>query len=117
MEHLSALLRYIFPPQDERIALTPANNGLISSLPWLPFTLAAFLSRKRGTELIRTAMIPFVPFIALRAAYGYRHTEPELVWYDWISGEFSRHASRRVHCSVFMVYNRHAQYLFNCANN
>ncbi|KAH7099458.1 membrane bound O-acyl transferase family-domain-containing protein [Auriculariales sp. MPI-PUGE-AT-0066] len=95
MEQFIEVLQWVFPPQAERIPITPANSSIVSSLPWLPFTLAAFLSRMRNTELLRAAIIPVAPFIALRAAYGYVYTEPTTNWYNWISGMLSIYAVAR----------------------
>ena len=67
---LQKVARYLIPPHHER---TPYNrsNVLYSGLPFLAVFLMAGLARRRGTWLIRLALLPVALALTLRIFFGY----------------------------------------------
>src|ERR1700733_7404448 len=67
---LQKVARYLVPPHHER---TPYNgsNVLYSGLPLLAIFLMAGLARRRGTWLIRLALLPVTLALTLRIFFGY----------------------------------------------
>lgn len=68
--NLHKAARYLVPPHDEREAIN-TSNALGSALPILSLFLMAGLARRRGTWLIRLALLPVALALTLRVSFGY----------------------------------------------
>lgn len=67
---LQKIARYLVPPHHERKPID-ASNVLYSILPVLSLLLMAGLARRRGTWLIRLALLPLALAVTLRMSFGH----------------------------------------------
>jgi len=83
---ISAFMSYLAPPQEARVPVTLSNLAGVVLLPWLPVMLAAYLSRKRNSHILRLGLVLLSPLLIMRVAFGYIILEPDFRWLNWING-------------------------------
>lgn len=75
MLRLSEIFRYVIPPRDQQIEITP-SFGLVLIAPAISIIYMAYLARLPDTRLQRSLLFP-IPFLLwIRVAFAYRSTDP-----------------------------------------
>ncbi|KAH7928459.1 hypothetical protein BV22DRAFT_209734 [Leucogyrophana mollusca] len=77
--------RTLIPLPHERIPITK-SHWPYAILPFVPFTLMAYLARRPDTYTLRLLLLPVVLTLVIGTAFRFMWVEPELNVYNWGQG-------------------------------
>ncbi|KAL4249517.1 wax synthase family protein [Abortiporus biennis] len=84
-EALRDLLSHVVPSRIDQVPIS-AENLSMATLHFLPHTVMLYLSRKRGTDILRKLLCPLAVMITLRSTFKYTTSEMEHPALGYIRG-------------------------------